>query len=292
MKKLLTIIFSLTISLCFSQTKEQLIDSIIKVNRVESDCVGFGCMVSPQYKRFQKLKKKLSDNELIELSKHENPTIRTYASIELIQSNKGNVPELLSAELKKNEMVETFEGCLMGIDPVSSMIYHEYWNKIRIEASRKIKGNNYEQELAMKKMLANDLTMEKLDSLIIYTDKEVYWLLYDRTFENRKHRESYLPRIEELAFNKNNAYAFDYLKKYYSTEYSSQLDNYLRTEFPKAKFQTDNEVFYLHSFIETLLERKNEEFKKIAISKLRTEKVWKERKGWFNTTLKKHGIKL
>ena len=67
MKKLVTIILSLTISLCFSQTKEQLIDSIIKVNRVESDCIGIGCVVTPQYTRFQELKKKLSDKEIIEL---------------------------------------------------------------------------------------------------------------------------------------------------------------------------------------------------------------------------------
>jgi hypothetical protein len=292
MKKLLTIIFSLTISLCFSQTKEQLTDSIVKVNRVESDCVGYGCVVSPQYTRFQKLKKKLSDKELIELSKHKNPTLRTYASLELIQSQKGNVPELLSTELRKNEMVETFEGCIMDVEPVSSIIYHEYWNKIRIEASRKIKGNNYEQDLAMQKALATDLTMEKLDSIIIYSEKEVYWLLYDRTFENRKHKKSYLPRIEELAFNKNNSYAFDYLRKYYSSEYSQELENYLKTDFPKAKFQTENEVFYLHSFIETLLESKKEKFKKIAIDKLRTDDVWKDRKGWFNTTLKKYGIEL
>ncbi|MGB6153538.1 MAG: hypothetical protein WBG48_16275 [Pricia sp.] len=292
MKKLLTIIFSLIISLCFSQTKEQLIDSIIKVNRVESDCVGIGCMVSPQYTRFQKLKKKLSEKELIELAKHENPTIRTYAFIELIHSGKGNVPELLSTELRNNEMVETFEGCIMDIEPISSVIYHEYWNKIRIEASRKIKGNNYEQDLAMKKALATDLTMEKLDSIVIYSDKEVYWLLYNRTFENRKLKDNYLPRIEELAFSENNSYAFEYLEKYYKSEYSEKLKNYLRTDFPKAKFQTENEVFYLHSFIEILLESKNEEFKKIAIDKLRIDKVWKDRKGWFNTTLKKHGIEL
>lgn len=282
MKKLLTIIFSLTISLCFSQTKQQLIDSIIKVNRVDSDCVGFGCSESEQYKNFQKLKSKLSDKELIDLSKHENPTIRTYALIELIQSNKGNVPELLSTELKKNEMFETFEGCIMDIEPISSIIYHEYWNKIRIDASRKTKVNNYEQ----------DLTMEKLDSIIIYSDKEVYWLLYSRTFENRKHKESYLPRIEKLAFNKNNSYAFEYLKKNHPTRYSEKMENYLTIDFPKAEFQTENEVFYLHSFIEILLESKNENFKQIAIDKLRTEEIWKKRKDWFNTTLKKNGIAL
>lgn len=292
MKKLLTILFSLTISVGFSQTKQQLIDSIIKVNRVESDCVGYGCVVSPQYRRFQKLKEKLTDKELLELSKHNNPTIRTYASIELIQSDKGNIPEMLSIELQRNEMVETFEGCIMGTDPISSMIYHEYWNKIRIEASQKIKGNNYKQELAMKKALATDLIMEKLDSVIIHSDKEVYWLLYSRAFENRKHKDKYLPRIEQLALNRDNSYAFEYLMKYYQSEYSEKLENYLRADFPNAQFQTENEVFYLHSFIEILLESKNENFKQIAIDKLKTEEIWKKHKGWFKTTLRKHGIAL
>lgn len=292
MRKLLTIIFSLTISLCFSQTKEQLIDSIIHVNRVESDCIGIDCMVSAQYARFQSLKEKLSENELSELSKHENPTIRTYALIELIQSGKGNIPELLSTELQNNEVVETFEGCIIDVEPISSIIYHEYWNKIRIIASQKTEDNNNEKELAMQKALSTDLTMEKLDSVIIYSEKEVFWLLYNRTFENRKHKDSYLPRIKELAFNENNSYAFDYLKKYYKSEYLERLENYLRSDFPKAKFQTENEVFYLHSFIETLLESENEEFKQIAINKLRTEDIWKSKKAWFSNTLKKYGIAL
>ncbi|MCH2032291.1 MAG: hypothetical protein MK202_02130 [Tenacibaculum sp.] len=259
---------------------------------MESNCIGYGCMPSSQYKRFKKLKQKLPDKELSELLKHENPTIRTYTYIEFIQSGKGNVPEMLSTELQKNEMVETFEGCIMDVEPVSSIIYHEYWNKIRIEASRKVKGNNYEQDLAMKKALATDLTMEKLDSVIIYSKKEVYWLLYDRTFKNRKHKESYLPRIRELAFKESNAYAFDYLKKHYNSKYSNELENYLKNDFPNAKFKTENEVFYLHLFIKILLKSKNDDFKKIAIEKLKTNQTWKKHKGWFNTTLKKHGISL
>ena len=187
-------------------------------------------------------------------------------------------------------MVETFEGCLMGIDPVSSIIYHEYWNKIRIEASNK--GNDYERELAMKKKLETDSIMEKLDSIIIYTNKEVYWLLYNRTFENRKHKDSYLPRIEELAFKKNNSFAFEYLKKYYPREYSNQMVKYLTVDFPQAKFQTENDIYYLHSFIELLLETKNPNYKKIVVDKLKNDTFWKEESGWFSTTLKKHGIKI
>ena len=59
-------------------------------------------------------------------------------------------------------MVETFDGCTIDVEPISSIIYHEYWNKIRIEASR-IKGNNYEQGLAIQKALA---TVQK--TVIVY----------------------------------------------------------------------------------------------------------------------------
>ena len=259
---------------------------------MESDCVGIGCMVSPQYTRFQKLKEKLSDKELIELSKHENPTIRTYASIELIQSEKVYVSEILSTELQKNEEVETFKGCIMDIEPISSIIYQEYSNKIRIEASRKIRGNNYEEDLAMKKALATDLTMQKLDSVIIYSISDVNWLIYKWSFENRKYNNNYLPRIKELAFEENNGYAFNYLMRYYSSECAEELDNYLKADFPKAIFQTENEIFYLHSYIEVLLASKDEELIKIALHKLKTNQAWKDRKDWFNSTLNKYGVIL
>ena len=291
-KRLLIIFLCLSANFCFSQTKKQLIDTIIKVNRVDSDCIGIACSESYQYNNFQKLKNKLSDKELIDLSKHENSTIRTYASLEIIQSNKGNIPELLSYELQKNDMVETFEGCIMGIDPVSSIIYHEYWNKIRIQSIKTSKGNNYEQDLVMKKIIATDFIMEKLDSIIIHSKKEVFWHLYSRAFENRKHKESYLPRIEELAFDNNNSYALEYLKKYYKSKYLEKVDSYFRIRFPNAKFQSENEIFYLHSFIETLLDSGIEEYKQIAVTKLKNNNSWELHSGWFKTTLKKHGLKI
>lgn len=292
MKKLLTILFILTISLCFSQTKEQLIRSIINVNRVESNCIGYGCVKSKQYANFEKLKEKLSQQELVELSKHRNSTIRTYASKAIIQSIPNFATTLLLNELENNKTVKTFDGCIIDVQTTSSIIYHEYWNKIRIEAIRETKGNNYEEDLAMKKRLASDYIMEKLDSIIIHSDKKVDWILYDRTFENRKHNENYLTRIEELAFNKNNSYAFEYLKKYYPIEYSEKIEKYLTTDFLKADFKTENDVFYLYSFIKILLESNNENYKNIAIEKLKSNDIWKEKSGWFNNTLEKYGIEL
>ncbi|MCC1485590.1 hypothetical protein [Winogradskyella immobilis] len=292
MRKLLNIILTLTISLCFSQTKEQLLLSIIKVDRVDSNCIGFGCKKSKQYENFEKLKAIISEQELVELTNHNNSTVRTYASKALINSDPNFALKLLKNELDNNKTVRTFEGCIIDVQKTSSIIYHEYWNKIRIEAIRKTNVNNYEENLAMKKKLESDFVMEKLDSLIIHYVKEVDWILYNRVFENRKHKDSYLPRIEELAFIKNNACAFDYIKTHYSDQYSEKLEKYLTTDFPTAKFKKGNEVFYLHSFIKILLESKDEKYKKIAIDKLKANSVWKERSGWFKTTLRNHGIVL
>ena len=292
MKKLLTIFFISTIGFCFSQTKEELIRSIISVNRVESNCVGYGCVKSKQYENFEKLKKKLSDQELVQLSNHRNSTIRIYASKALIQTIPNLTSTLLLNELENNKAVKTFDGCIIDVQKTSSIIYHEYWNKIRIEAIREINGNNYEEDLAMREKVASDFIMEKLDSIIIHSEKEVDWLLYNRAFENRKHKDNYLPRIKKLAFSKNNAYAFEYLKKHYTSQYTKELENYLKNDFPKAKFQNENEVFYLHLFIDILLESKNDSFKQIAIDKLKSEEIWKKHKGWFNATMKKNGIEL
>lgn len=274
MKKLLTVILSLSFGLCFSQTKKQLINSIIKVNRLESDCIGFSCQESDQYKNFKKLKHKLSKKELVELSHHKNAALRTYVILELVQSGKGNVPELLSSELIRNEEVQTFSGCIMDQSPVSSKVYHEYWNSVHADTR------------------VHDLTMQKLDSVIIYSDQEVYWLLYSRTFNNGQHREHHLPRIKELAFSKHNAYAFEYLQKYYPFEYSKQSEKYFTTDFNNAEFRTENEIFHLHSFIKSLLESENEKYRQIAIAKVQNQRKWEHHKSWFDNLLKKHGVTL
>ena len=64
MRILLTFILCLSICFCQGQIKEQLIDSIIYVNRHDSDCAFYDGSKSPQYQRFQRLKTVLSKNEI------------------------------------------------------------------------------------------------------------------------------------------------------------------------------------------------------------------------------------
>lgn len=267
----------------FSQSKKQLIDSIIKANTVDSDCVGMGCRETEQFKNFKKLKGLLNDSEMLDLALNKNPVLRTYASIELIEKEKGNVVELFSNELRLNDYVQTQDGCLISDDNVSVIIYHQYWNKIRIKAV---------DEIAKQKVVEKDVLMIQLDSLVLYSEKEVDWLLYARSFGNRIYKENFLQRIEYLAFKKNNSFAFEYLLNNYPENYKIKCENYLINEFSKAKFKTETELVCYHSFVSFLLSYKTEIFNDIVINKLKNDENWKIKEGWFLNVLDEYNIKL
>lgn len=292
MKILMTLMFIFSLSLGFSQTKEELIQSLIEGNIVESDCVGLSCRVGEQYIKFQKLSELLTEAELIELSRHIHPIIRTYVLQELILSEKGNVVELLVQELNKNQTVKTFEGCLIGYESIASIVYHEYWNKIRIEASEKIGGKQKERQLAMQERLTIDATMEQLDSVVIHSNEHNYWLLYKRAFENRKHKESYLPRIETLAFTENNGPAFAYLTRHYAASHKEKIASYFRNTFPEATFDKFNRHSHFHAFVTYLRKSKNRELKKIMLEKMKTEDCNWMSKTWYKRLAKIHGVKI
>lgn len=266
-------------SFCFSQSKQELIDSIIKVNELQSKCIGNGCSGETQYHVFQKLKNLLSTEELNKLTNHENGVLRTYSILEIIDSKKGNIPELFEQELNKDEEITTFQGCIKDTSLTYSEIYHTYWGKLQ--------SSEYENQAF--NLIETDSILKNLDSLIIYYPKDMYWLIYKRAFDNRKYDESYLPRIKELAFTKNNSYAFDYLNKYYSKRFSDEFSNYFNNVFPIAKFKNENEIFYIHGFIELLFISEKKEYHQIAVSKLKNEKTWrKDNYSWFKNSFYKY----
>ncbi len=266
-------------SFCFPQSKQELIDSIIKVNELQSNCIGYACSESNQYNNFQKLKNLLTTDELNKLTNHENGVLRTYSILEIIDSEKEIIPKLFEQELNKNEEITTFQGCIIDSNLTYSEIYQNYLGKLQL---LEYENNNFN-------LIETDSILNKLDSLVIFYPKDLYWLVYKKAFENRKYDESYLPRIKELAFEKNNSDAFDYLNKYYSERFSAEFSNYFKNYFPKAEFETENEIFYLHGFLEYLFDSENQEYHQIAVSKLKNEKSWrKDNYSWFKHSFYKY----
>ncbi|MEM6686223.1 MAG: hypothetical protein AAF617_10605, partial [Bacteroidota bacterium] len=82
------ILFFLFANQTSAQTKEELIKAITTDNRLEFDCVGYGCQEGRNYKRFKELKKLLSTEEFEKLADHENPVLRMYVLDDLVENNK------------------------------------------------------------------------------------------------------------------------------------------------------------------------------------------------------------
>jgi hypothetical protein len=271
----------------FAQTKDQLIQSIIKYNVLDSDCIGVACAPSPQYLNFQKLKKMISREELLELSKHKNPVLRTYVQIELINENY-DVSKILSYEISKNETIDTQDGCLGNQDLTSEIIYYTYRGKVLL-ASITQNDDEKTKEIKIKKAIEQDKTMKILDSIMIFSDQELSEFRYSNIFENRKFDAKDLSQIAKLAFKKNNFSAFKYLLSN-NPEYQSQLENYLKNDFINANFDSYYKASYFEEFVKYLLESGKEEYKSIAIQKLKKDRSWKEYSNFMEGILKEYNI--
>jgi hypothetical protein len=254
--RFIVLIFLLMVYCCPAQSKRQLMNSIIKVNEVQSEEIGGAGSQSQQYLNFQRLKEKLSQKELIEMTSHSNAVLRTYAIMDVLENDTMDVVKLFLQESEKDEKVTTFEGCLIDFEETDKIIYFQYWNKVRIDAINKTLEED-KWDVQMQQSLQNDIKMASLDSIIIYSDKNYYWLMYDKVFTNRKYPESYLPRIEKMAFEKNNGFAMEYLMTNYLETYTTKKDEYLKEKFILAKIDDEKTAELFVPYVERILIDKN-----------------------------------
>lgn len=287
MKNLFCLFIIFNSSFVFGQTKNELIKQIIDYNIVESNCIGLTCAPSEQFKRFEKLKTLLSEKELLELSKHREPVIRAYVSKELIERDGENVIDLFSFEIDKNEMVETEDGCIGGFDDLSLLLYFTYQGSISSKKITKSDVDNGSYKRKIEKALENDTNLKILDSIVLFSNKDLNWMFYSIIFK-KKNSQNFDARIKDLAFKYNNSFAFDYI----SAQCSTEVKKYFENDFLKANFDSPNKVRYLDRFVEYLLDSKNVSYKNLVIEKLKKDNYWKKHLNGIEDKLKKHQIML
>jgi hypothetical protein len=133
MQRFFYLILLVSISLT-AQTKQQLLDSIVKDNTVwdQFSCAYYykGCPESQQYVDFEKLKFMCAERELIELTNDKNPVLRMLAIRELINAGKGNPAQFYSRELKKNQSVMLAPCCDYSLVPTTEVVYYFYEEKL------------------------------------------------------------------------------------------------------------------------------------------------------------------
>jgi hypothetical protein len=287
--KLLLLLCIANFSYCAAQSKEELIDAIVKHNVYETN-LPYSSTSPTNPKQLSNI---FSDEELKQLLNHKNGVLRMYVSTYLIEQNLADPAALLSNELNQNETVKTLNGCLGGNDPTPNIIYFSYRNKIWAEAS---KGINYELndliEEAVNRRLKTDPKMKEMDSIVISTDLKPSYYLYRTSFENNNFSPALLPTVEKLGFQKNNPYAIGYLTDAYPELYKERALKYYADQFPKLTFPEDdrNSIMYFHEFLELLLKTGDKKIQQIAIDSFKkSEYIEKE---WFKNTFKEYNIEI
>ena len=294
MKYVMLLLFCITnFCLCTAQSKEELIDAIVKHNVYESDQIGGAGSLSQQYTAFETLAGKLTIKEITQLSNHKNGVLRMYATDYLIEHGEADPVAMFVNELNRKETIETLNGCSGGFEITSLLVYHSYWNKIRIEA---LTGINYKPndivEQAMSKRLKTDVKMREMDSVVISTNAKIHWLVYVRAFENKNFSNNLLPQIEKLGFRKNNPYAIGYLINTYPKLYKERACKYYTEKFPRLKFTDDDEnsMSYFHEFLELLLKTGDKKIQQIAVKVVKKSDY--AELPWFRNTFAAYNIKI
>ena len=262
LKKAILLLFFLIINQSFSQTKEELINSIIEYDYVQLDYYNMS-------NKFGELLDIISEDELLKLTEHKNLIIRTYAKLGAIERGKGNIIDYLKGELEENTFIDVFDGCLGDHKTTSTIIYENYFWKKKQDTFKYYKNLQIKiNDNKIDSIVTSSETFKKLDSTIIYSNGNVGTKVSKMVF-NRKYNNKKIPRMEELAFKKNNFFALLYLIKANKKKYKPLASKYFINQFPTLKFESYHEKMNLIRYLDYLIYEGDLKLKKIGVDRLR-----------------------
>ncbi|EOZ96504.1 hypothetical protein A33Q_2274 [Indibacter alkaliphilus LW1] len=264
----LTIIILFLFNLAWSQDSDKIIKSFIQIGEVQYEYIGYN--KSELYRAFEKLRDNSDLEYLVELTTHENPIVKCYASWALADRDYPQLDKVMKSFLAKDETFTIHTMDIKDSEKLSVSFYHRYWNRLTQQEKEK------------------DEKIQRLDSIILYspnTDR----LLTLRVLENRIYPQKYHPRIEELAFNEHNKSAIFYLSNWYKAEYHQDLKTALIEYLKDTEFKNVGVREYYQVIFE-LLNFRNEKTKAVVVNRLRTDLHWKNDRQRFISLLQDHSI--
>ncbi len=89
-----------------------IVDEIAEEGELHSSCVGRGCMVSDQWKRYEQLRTEATAEELVDLSDYTNGVVRCYAFMALAERRHPEVYSILLQHLADCDTIYTQSGCI------------------------------------------------------------------------------------------------------------------------------------------------------------------------------------
>lgn len=271
-----------------SQTKDDIIKQILKINRLESEMRGLSVYIDSSgmtasekaerykipsdydnYENFQALTKIISHQELVDLTKNESGVLRIFALRALIKQRDYNYDyyNFFLTEFKRNDSIESQYGCIISIEPTFEILLQDWsgnWNYARSTGAK-------EDSKFLNKIL------KPIDSFILVDKFNFYDGVYTDIFDRQKFDTSLNGRILELIDKKLNFWAFNYFKKTNPVIFKSiekkTITNVLKNRIVLLEDHPD----FFQWFLRYLVNDKQFDNAKHMIQVLPKDKYFKER---------------
>lgn len=203
----ISLLFILFTSLLFGQFPEfdiskvsnrtrEIVYKIEKINMVQGIAVGIAGTKPKQYENYEDLEKTANIDELIELSRHPNASVRSYAFSALAKHNNVDLYPIVLEHLQDFELVNTQFGCVGSRETVGDyflkqIIYFDYpdfeddsidWANYEFEEKPVSKLNEEELSKINQMILQDEASQLKYRNLIIENleaSEENYHLIRD-----------------------------------------------------------------------------------------------------------------
>ncbi len=179
-----------------SKETNEIVKAIEEVNIVMSSAVGYAGIRPKQYDNFLKLKTKATSDELMELTNHPNPTVRSYAFWALSYNHSIDLYPIVLNHINDIELVKTQFGCIVSGETVGDFF-------INVVTPRYIDLNS--QKL-------DSVQFATLDSILIYTPNNLS--AKSAAINRAEPTENLYPKIRELVVKDNDQTAMVTLAKY------------------------------------------------------------------------------
>ena len=207
-----------------SQTKDNIIKQILKINRLESEMRGLSVYIDSSeltasekaernkipsdcdnYENFQALTKIISHQELVDLTRNKSGVLRMFALRELIKQRDYDYDfyNFFLTEFKAKDSIESQYGCIVSVEPTYEILLQDWsgnWNYARSTSAK-------EDSKFLDKIL------QPIDSFILVDKFNFYDGAYEDIFDRQKFDSSMNGRILELIDTKLNFWAFNYFKE-------------------------------------------------------------------------------
>ena len=211
-------------SIVLEKEIENIVKKIADENMYKSSAVGYGGARTDQWKRFEALKKKATDEELIILTEHSNAAVRCYSFQALAERKHPETFKILLTHLKDNEIVKTFLGCILSGQTVGDFFLDVVTP----------------QHVSLSAYKLSEKERSEIDSLLLF-DSEIKLSAKSSLLQNIEPKKSYYKRIKEIFNSENNPNALIALSKFNNPNDIELIINWLK------KKETDDQYYGLRA---------------------------------------------